>query len=191
MGKILVVDDQLSIRHLLDALLNLNGYEVILAENGRMGLELYRRECPDVVVLGPNMLDMDGIMVLKDVRKLNPDQPVIIFTGRENAEIKQLARGLVANEMIEQDFPPRRLMGTLKRLLEDSPPSYGDSVAFEARITEGHPITEAEAEVLNERADWRGCAHHIPHLQCDENSHVTNRYICITCGATIDPPLFA
>ena len=132
-----------------------------------------------------------GSLVLKDVRKLNPDQPVIIFTGNENAEINQLARGLVANEMIEQDFPPRRLMGTLKRLLEDSPPYYGNSVAFEARMPDGYPITEAEAEVLNERADWRGCAHPIQALQCDENGHSTSRYICITYGAPVAPALFA
>ncbi len=68
MAKILVVDDQLSILHLLDLL---NGYEVRLAESGRMGLELYRREYPDVVVLGPNVPEMDGITVLEEVRKLN------------------------------------------------------------------------------------------------------------------------
>ena len=46
MAKILVVDDhQLCIRLLLDALPNLNEYKVILAESGRKGLELYRREC--------------------------------------------------------------------------------------------------------------------------------------------------
>lgn len=50
MARILVVDDQLSNRHLL-ALLNLNGYEVILAESGRKGLERYRRESPNVVAL--------------------------------------------------------------------------------------------------------------------------------------------
>jgi DNA-binding NtrC family response regulator len=122
MAKILVVDDQLPIRHLLDALLNLNGYEVILADSGRAGVELYRHECLDVVVLGPNMPDIDGIAVLEEVRKLNPDQPVIIFTGGGSAEMKPLARGLGANEMIEQDLPPRRLMGTLKRLLKAPPP---------------------------------------------------------------------
>jgi DNA-binding NtrC family response regulator len=133
MAKILVVDDHLSIRHLLDALLNLNGYEVILAESRRKGLELYRRESPDVVVLGPNLPVLDGVVILEKVRKLNPDQPVIIFTGGGSAEMRQLARGLGANEMIEQDFPPRRLMGTLKRLLKAPTPCYGNSLAFEER----------------------------------------------------------
>jgi DNA-binding NtrC family response regulator len=66
----------------------------------RVGLELYRREHPDVVVLGPNMPEMDGITVLEEVRKINPDQPVIIFPGGGIAERK------------------RWHMGTLKHLLE-------------------------------------------------------------------------
>lgn len=88
MARILVVDDQLSIRHLLDALLNLNGYEVILAESGRKGLERYRRESPDVVVLGPNLPAVDGFVISEEVRKRNPDQPVIIFTGGGSAGMK-------------------------------------------------------------------------------------------------------
>lgn len=51
MSKILVIDDEQGIRDLLDTLLSRKGYEVVLAESGRTGLELVRRERPDVVVL--------------------------------------------------------------------------------------------------------------------------------------------
>lgn len=122
MAKILVVDDEPPIRQLLDALLSLNGYDVILAESGTQGLESYRRERPEVVVLDLNMPGMDGIAVLQQIRGLNPDQPVIIFTGSVSAEIEERLRALGANEMIEKEFQSSRLLDTLKRLLKAPPP---------------------------------------------------------------------
>jgi CheY-like chemotaxis protein len=122
MAKILVVDDEPPIRQLLDALLSLNGYDVILAESGKQGLEFYHRERPEVVVLDLNMPGMDGIAVLQQIRELNPDQPVIIFTGSVSAEIEQRLRAMGANEMIEKEFQSSRLLDTLKRLLKAPPP---------------------------------------------------------------------
>jgi DNA-binding response OmpR family regulator len=55
MAKILVIDDEQGIRELLDALLRRKGYDVVLAEGGRKGLELFRRERPDVLVLDLKM----------------------------------------------------------------------------------------------------------------------------------------
>lgn len=105
--------------------------------------------------------------------------------------MKQLARGFGANEMVEQDFPPRRLMGTLKRLLKALTPCYGNSLAFEEKMRENHPIPETAPVVSRERANRRGCAHPIQHLQCDENGYSTSRYICTTCGKPVGPPLYA
>jgi CheY-like chemotaxis protein len=64
MAKILVIDDEEGIRNLLDTLLRLKGYDVVLVASGRKGLELFRRERPDVVVLDLKMPGMDGITVL-------------------------------------------------------------------------------------------------------------------------------
>jgi len=118
MAKILVIDHEPRIRHLLDALLNLNGYDVLLAESGQKGMEVYRLERPDAVVLDLNTPEMDGIAVLQQVRSLNRDQPVIICTGGGNVEMEKRARALGANEIIEKEIPPRRLMGVLNRLLD-------------------------------------------------------------------------
>jgi CheY-like chemotaxis protein len=61
MAKILVIDDEQGIRSLLDTLLRRKGYDVVLADGGRKGLELFRREQPDVIVLDLNMPEMDGV----------------------------------------------------------------------------------------------------------------------------------
>jgi DNA-binding response OmpR family regulator len=69
-----------SIRGLLDTLLTRKGYTVVLADGGRKGVELFRLEHPDVVVLDLKMPVMDGMAVLQQIRNLNPGQPVIILT---------------------------------------------------------------------------------------------------------------
>ena len=123
MAKILVIDDEQGIRNLLDTLLRRKGYDVILAESGRKGLELFRRERPDVIVLDLNMPEMDGVAVLQQVRSLNPDQPVIILTGAGTPEREQQVRTLGVTEFVEKEFSLHRLGDALKRILKTPHPA--------------------------------------------------------------------
>ena len=61
MTKVLVIDDEAEYRGLLNTLLTRKGYTVVLADGGRKGVELFRREHPDVVVLDLKMPVMDGM----------------------------------------------------------------------------------------------------------------------------------
>ena len=123
MTTILVIDDEQGIRDLLHTFLRRSGYDVIVAENGPKGLELYRRECPDVVVLDLKMPGMDGLTVLQQVRSLNPLQPVIIVTGAGTPEVEQQVRALGVTEYIEKEFSLDLLNDALTRLLARTPPS--------------------------------------------------------------------
>ena len=123
MAKILVIDDEQGIRDLLETLLRRKGYDVVLAANGQKGLEVFRRERPDVVVLDLNMPGMDGLTVLQEIRNLNPSQPVIILTGVGTAEEEQQVRALGVTEYVEKEFSLHRLGDSLKRLLIYTDPS--------------------------------------------------------------------
>ena len=81
MAKVLVIDDEPNVRSLLDTLLRPQGYDVILADNGWTGLQLYRQEHPDVILLDLKMPKLDGITVLKQIRSVDLTQPVIVLTG--------------------------------------------------------------------------------------------------------------
>ena len=118
MAKILVIDDEQGIRELLDALLRRKGYDVVLAESGRKGLELFRRERPDVLVLDLKMPEMDGLTVLRQIRSLDPRMPVIILTGAGTAEAEQQVRALGVTEYVEKEFSLHLLGDALKRLLK-------------------------------------------------------------------------
>lgn len=123
MAKVLLIDDEQSIRDLLDTLLQRKGYDVVLAANGQKGLELFRRERPDVIVLDLKMPGMDGLTVLQKIRSLDLKKPVIVLTGAGTAEAEQQVRALGATEYIEKEFSLHRLGDSLRRLLITSKPS--------------------------------------------------------------------
>ena len=123
MAKILVIDDEQSIRNLLDPLLRRKGYDVVLADGGRKGLDLFRRERPDVVVLDLKMPDMDGLTVLQQIHSLDSTKPVIILTGAGTPEVEQQVRALGVSEFVEKEFSLHRLGDALKRLLKTPAPT--------------------------------------------------------------------
>lgn len=120
MAKILVIDDEQGIRDLLDTLLQRKGYDVVLAASGQKGLELLRREQPDVIVLDLKMPGMDGLTVLQQIRSFDSKKPVIILTGAGTPETEQKVRALRVAEFVKKEFSLHRLGDALKRLLVTS-----------------------------------------------------------------------
>jgi CheY-like chemotaxis protein len=98
LAKILIIDDEATFRTLTNMQLTRLGYEVSLADNGRNGLDLYRREHPDVILLDVNMPGMDGIEVLKLIRTVDSKQPVIVLTGHRSPQTERQMRALGVNE---------------------------------------------------------------------------------------------
>jgi DNA-binding response OmpR family regulator len=123
MAKVLVIDDEQGIRALLDTLLRRKGYDVIVAESGQKGLECFRRERPDVLVLDLKMPGMDGLTVLRQIRSLDPIMPVIILTGAGTVETEQRVRALGVTEYVEKEFSLHLLGDALKRLLKTPHPT--------------------------------------------------------------------
>ena len=117
MATILVIDDEPSIRDLLDTLLSRKGYDVVLADSGQKGLEIFRRARPDVIVLDLKMPGMNGVTVLQQIRSLNPTQPVIVLTGAATPESEQQVRALGVTEYVEKEFSLHLLGDALKRVL--------------------------------------------------------------------------
>jgi two-component system response regulator len=79
--KILVVDDERNIRLLLDEELTDEGYDVVLAENGAAALKMVAEEKPDLVTLDISMPGEDGLTILRKIREIEYDLPVIICSA--------------------------------------------------------------------------------------------------------------
>ena len=83
MKTILVVDDDKNIRELLEIELSLQGYQVVLANNGLEALTKIKDRTPDLLILDIKMPDMHGLEVLEALRKGNKKFPIIICTAYE------------------------------------------------------------------------------------------------------------
>ncbi len=118
MTKILVVDDEESIRNLMRMNLELDGYEVHCAPDGEVALELFKRELPDVVLLDVKMPGMSGIEVLSKMRSIDPDPEIIIFTGHGDMDMAVECLRKQASNFLTKPISEELLSLSLKRSLE-------------------------------------------------------------------------
>jgi DNA-binding response OmpR family regulator len=117
MTKILVIDDDARDRNLLFAVLEEKGYEVICAENGRVGLILCHQQTPDAVVLDLDMPGIDGLSLLPQLRILHPTLPVVVFSGRSPQEVEEETLNQGATAFIQKAFSLDLLGSALREVL--------------------------------------------------------------------------
>ena len=79
--RILIVDDQKSIRYLVTQLLVHMGYEVVEASNGREGLEHFNHHSFDLVITDLNMPEIDGLVLASSIKEKSPHTPIVMITG--------------------------------------------------------------------------------------------------------------
>lgn len=109
--KILVVDDQFGIRILLQEVMQREGYAVFLAGNGPAALEIVQNENPDLMLLDMKIPGMDGLEILRTVRKWEYDTKVIMMTayGELNLIREAMEMGALAHFTKPFDIDELRL----------------------------------------------------------------------------------
>ena len=116
--KILLVDDDLKNSMLLKRFIEVEGYEVIYANNGRVGLEMYKEIHPDLILLDVNMPELDGFEMARIIRQ--NDKRVIIFflTDRTDKVDRLHGFSLKGNDYIPKPFYPEELIAKIKERFE-------------------------------------------------------------------------
>jgi two-component system nitrogen regulation response regulator NtrX len=122
MSSILIVDDERDIRELVGDILRDEGYSVRLAGNSDDCMAEIGKEAPSLMILDIWLKDsrMDGIDILKTVKRDNPDIPVVIISGHGNIEIAVAAIKQGAYDFIEKPFNIDQLMVVVSRAMETS-----------------------------------------------------------------------
>ena len=115
--KILVVDDELSMREFLSILLEREGYSTRLAENAESALQLLESEDFALVISDVNMPGLDGIRLLERIKKLTPETAVLLITAFSTAEQAVEAMKLGAYDYIAKPFNAAALMGIIQGLI--------------------------------------------------------------------------
>jgi DNA-binding response OmpR family regulator len=105
-GRILVVDDDPRLLHIVAMYLGIEGYEVITAENGDDGLAKLQDRPPDLVILDIMMPGMDGIETCRRMRGHAPtaDIPIVMFSALSSDDDIERARVAGANHLITKPF---------------------------------------------------------------------------------------
>jgi two-component system, NtrC family, nitrogen regulation response regulator NtrX len=122
MGDILIVDDERDIRELIGDILHDEGFSVRLAANSDDCMAAINAEAPALMILDIWLKDsrMDGIDILKAVKRDNPDIPVVIISGHGNIEIAVAAIRQGAYDFIEKPFNIDQLLVVIRRAMETS-----------------------------------------------------------------------
>nr|WP_319572143.1 sigma-54 dependent transcriptional regulator [uncultured Draconibacterium sp.] len=120
MSKILVIDDERSIRNTLKDILEYEKYEVDLAEDGTKGIEKIRSAEYDIVLCDIKMPGLDGIEVLERLVVLAPDTPVVMISGHGNIDtaVDSIKKG--AFDYIEKPLDLNRLLITIRNAMDKS-----------------------------------------------------------------------
>ena len=114
--KILVVDDEASIRRILETRLSMIGYTVITAADGEEALAVYKKELPNLIILDIMMPRLDGYGVCQEIRK-DSDIPIIMLTALGDVADRITGLELGADDYVVKPFSPKELEARIKAIL--------------------------------------------------------------------------
>ena len=117
--RVLVVDDSKFMRLMLGEIMESMGYEVEEAEGGRLAVELYSANSPDLVTLDILMPEQDGLETLRQILKLNPAARVVMVTALGMEDYIKQAMELGASGFIIKPFAPEQVQAVVSKVLEE------------------------------------------------------------------------
>ena len=166
MGDILITDDERDIRELIGDILEDEGFSTRLAGSSNECMAEIEKEAPALMILDIWLKDsaMDGIDILKAVKRDHPDIPIVIISGHGNVEIAVAAIKQGAYDFIEKPFNIDQLMVVIRRAMEtsrlrrenidlkrgDAAPSemLGESAAFKTLKSQLDKVTKSNGRVM-------------------------------------------
>ncbi len=146
MAKILVIDDERSIRNTLKDILEFEKHQVIVAENGKIGLETALNTPFDVIFSDIKMPEMDGIELLTALKEQEVEAPVVMISGHGNIEtaVECIKKG--AFDFIEKPIDLNRLLITVRNAL-DKNTLVAETKTLKRKIAKRHQMVGASPAI--------------------------------------------
>ena len=155
--RILLVDDDRQNSEFLRKFLEVEGYEVTYAENGRIGWEAFTTTKPDLVLLDVNMPEMNGFELAQLIREQNRDVLIFFLTDRTEKADRLKGFDLKGNDYIPKPFYPEELIAKIKERFEHRQPTSS------TRMTIGQTIFDSNLSTI----DINGTVHHLSARQSE------------------------
>ncbi|RUT79431.1 sigma-54-dependent transcriptional regulator [Ancylomarina longa] len=198
MSKILIIDDERSIRNTLKDILSYEKYEISLAENGLEGIELAKNDEFDVILCDIKMPQMDGIEVLEKIQELAIDTPVIMISGHGNIDTAVDAIKKGAFDFLEKPLDLNRILITIRNAMDKSKliietkvlkrkvskkyEMIGESEAIERVNQMIDKVAPTDARVLITGSNGTG-KELVAHRIHEQSNHCKGPFIEVNCAA--------
>lgn len=135
--KVLIVEDEQSIANLISTVLSTNGYDTMLARSAEEALTMISSHCPDLVVLDLGLPDMDGIEVIRSVRKWS-SLPIVVVSARQQEHDKVVALDCGADDYLVKPFGSSELLARIRTAIRHTRTALGnDQLAQTGKFTTG------------------------------------------------------
>jgi two-component system nitrogen regulation response regulator NtrX len=199
MSDILIVDDERDIRELISDILIDEGFPTRLAGNSDDAMAAINSEAPALIILDIWLKDsrMDGIDILKTVKRDNPDVPVVIISGHGNIEIAVAAIKQGAYDFIEKPFNIDQLLVVIRRAMETSrlrrenqslrrrdvaqSEMIGSSAAFRTLVSQLDKVTKSNGRVM--LTGPAGCGKEVAARYIHANSNRSSApFVTVNCA---------
>ncbi|WP_372921523.1 sigma-54-dependent transcriptional regulator, partial [Roseovarius sp.] len=203
MGDILIVDDERDIRELIADILQDEGYETRLAGTSDACMAAIAESAPSLLILDIWLKDsqMDGIDILKAVKRDHPEIPVVIISGHGNIEIAVAAIKQGAYDFIEKPFNIDQLLVVIRRGMETSrlrrenqqlkrretepAQMLGESAAFRTLVSQLDKVTRSNGRVMLTGAAGSGKELAARYIHAN-SQRASGPFVCVSC-ASIEP----
>jgi twitching motility two-component system response regulator PilH len=129
-ARVLLIDDELQIAHVMRLLLEQRGHSVLVAEDGSRGLALAQRQAPDVILLDIMMPIMDGFATLEALQASprTSSIPVLIVSAMQPEQVEQRCYSLGARGYVQKPFDAGILIGTVEELAASRADSHDEAI---------------------------------------------------------------
>ena len=128
--RVLVIDDEPPIRKLLRVGLTAHGYQTIEASSGKMALELFGQEPPDLILLDLGLPDMQGHELLRTMRARNDRVPIVVLSSRDDEAGKVQALDSGADDYVTKPFGMDELLARIRAALRHQLQTHGERPIF-------------------------------------------------------------
>ena len=200
MSDILIVDDERDIRELVSDILEDEGYATRLAGNSDDCMNAINAEPPALLILDIWLKDsrMDGIDILKTVKRDNPDVPVVIISGHGNIEIAVAAIKQGAYDFIEKPFNIDQLLVVIRRAMEtsrlrrenqqlrrrdtQSAEMVGNSASFRSMMGQLDKVTKSNGRVMLNGPSGSGKEVAARYIHAESN-RADGPFVCVSCAS--------
>jgi CheY-like chemotaxis protein len=121
----LIVDDDSAIQHLFEQFLQGEGFSTSIAANGLEAIILIKENPPDLIITDIIMDGMDGLALIREVKKIIPETPIIAISGGQrmmSVDFEQPAEKTGSNQFLEKPVRLAELLQSIYRLLGENPP---------------------------------------------------------------------